>query len=120
VEYCTLYILIDIFYIHKKADNISCINNMNGKKPVKAEHDNPLPPLPAAKRTLHSALTAQMQDTDSAPTEQEKLNKKSFLAAPRALMDKEGFLKMEEQITAESLYTAYKLIFERYSMKLPP
>jgi hypothetical protein len=26
---------------------------------------------------------------------------------------------MEERITAESLYTAYKLIFDRYSAKLP-
>jgi hypothetical protein len=92
---------------------------MSGKKPVKAEHDNP-PPLLAAKRTLRSAMTAQINVTDPVPSDQEKLNKKSFLAAPRALMDKEGFLKMEERITAESLYTAYKLIFERYGKKLPP
>jgi hypothetical protein len=53
-------------------------------------------------------MTAQINITDPVPSDQEKLNKKSFLAAPRALMDKEGFLKMEERITAESLYTAYK------------
>jgi hypothetical protein len=92
---------------------------MNGKKPAKAEHNNPPPPLPAAKRTCCSVMTVHMQGTDLVPIEQEKLNKKSFLAAPRALLDKEGFLKMEEQLTAESLYTVYKLIFDRYSTRLP-
>jgi hypothetical protein len=92
---------------------------MSGKKPAKAEHDNP-PPQLAAKRTLCSVTTAQINVTDPVPSDQEKVSKKSLLAAPRALMDKEGFLKTEERITAESLYTAYKLIFERYSTKMPP
>ena len=91
---------------------------MDGKKPAKAERDNP-PPPPAAKRNLRSATTAQTANTDIALTGQEKLSKASFMAVPRALFEKEGFLKAEEQITAESLYNVFKLICEKHNNKMP-
>jgi hypothetical protein len=48
-----------------------------------------------------------------AATDQKKPNKKLLMAALCALLDKEGFLKVEEDITATSLYTVYKLIYDR-------
>ena len=82
------------------------------------EHNNP-PPLPAAKRNLCSATTAQTANTDIALTGQEKLSKASFMAVPRVLFEKEGFLKAEEQITAESLYNVFKLICKKHNNKMP-
>ena len=41
------------------------------------------------------------------------------MAAPRALLDKEGIHKVEDCITAESLFSAHKLIYERYYARLP-
>ena len=78
---------------------------MEDKKPAKAEQIPPLPPQPPTKCNLCSASAAQATANRTAPTEQSKTNnlKKSLMVAPRALLDKEGILKAEDHITAESL-----------------
>ena len=94
---------------------------MEDKKPAKAERIPPLPPQPPTKRNLRSASAAQATASRSAPTEQNKTDnlKKSLMATPRALPDKEGILKAEDRITAESLFMALKVIKEKYSSKMP-
>ena len=94
---------------------------MEDKKPAKAERIPPLPPQPPTKRNLRSASAAQATASGSAPTEQNKTDnlRKSLMAAPRALLDKEGILKAEDRITAESLFMALKVIKEKYSSKMP-
>ena len=78
---------------------------MEDKKPAKAEQIPPLSPQPPTKCNLCSASAAQATASRTAPTEQSKTNnlKKSLMVAPRALLDKEGILKAEDRITAESL-----------------
>lgn len=95
---------------------------MEGKKPAKAERVPPLSPQPPAKRNLRSASATQNSASGAAPNEQNKTNnlKKSLMAAPRALLDKEGILKAEDRITAESLFTAFKVMHEKYRSKVPP
>ena len=51
-------------------------------------------------------------------SEQKKQNRKSILATPRALLDKEGFLKQDERIMVDSLYDAFKLMHDRYKTKM--
>jgi hypothetical protein len=89
---------------------------MDDKKLVQAERV--IPPS-GTRRTLRSATATQASSKDIAAPEQKKSQQKAMLAAQRALLDKEGFLKTEEDLTATSLYTAYKLIFDRYLAKTP-
>ena len=87
---------------------------MDDKKSAKAERTTQAPP--PAKRALRSASAAV---TETVAPEQKKQNRKSILATPRALLDKEGFLKQDERITVDSLYDAFKLMHDRYKTKLP-
>jgi hypothetical protein len=89
---------------------------MDDKKLAQAERV--IPPS-GTRQTLHSATATQGSSKDIAAPEQKKSQQKAMLAAQRALLDKEGFLKTEEDLTATSLYTAYKLIFDRYLAKTP-
>ncbi|KAN0126220.1 hypothetical protein V8E53_015265, partial [Lactarius tabidus] len=70
-------------------------------------------------QTLRSATAAQAPSKDTVAPEQKKSHQKAMLAAQCTLLDKEGFLKAEEDLTAMSLYTVYKLIFDRYLTKTP-
>ena len=94
---------------------------MEGKKPAKAEHI-PLSPQLPAKQNLHSASVMQTSTSRAAPNEQNKTNnlKKSLMAAPRALLNKEGILKAEDCITTESLYTAFKVLHKKFRSQVPP
>ena len=97
---------------------------MDDKKSAKAKVEPSIsPPLPPpARRTLQSAsavVVPAVPTVDSAPNAQKQPNKKSMLAQTRALLDKGGFLKQEERITVSSLFEAFKLIDDRYNLKLP-
>lgn len=95
---------------------------MDDKKPAKAERNTPLPPLPPAKRALRSSTVAQAPaGSGIVPPDQSRTTtlRKSLMAAPRALLDKEGIHKVEDCITAESLFSAHKSIYERYYARLP-
>jgi hypothetical protein len=90
---------------------------MDDKKLAQAERA--IPPPSGTRWTLRSATATQAPSKDTTAPEQKKSHQKALLAAQRTLLDKEGFLKAEEDLTATSLYTAYKLIFDRYLAKTP-
>ena len=85
---------------------------MDDKKSAKAERAAQAP-----KRALRSA-SATVAVT--AASEQKQHDKIALRTAPRALLQKEGFLKADQHITVDSLYDAFKLIHERYKAKLQP
>ena len=96
-------------YLHTHKRNSSELRTQNGGQKTRESGTRPpLPPQPPAKRNLRSTSAAQATASRVAPTEQNKTSdlRKSLMAAPRALLDNEGILKVEERITAESLYNA--------------
>ena len=88
---------------------------MDDKKSAKAERTTQAPTH--AKRALRSASAAV---TETVASKQKKQNGKSILAAPRALLEKEGFLKQDELIMVDTLFDAFKLMHDRFKTKLSP
>jgi hypothetical protein len=73
---------------------------MDDKKLAQAERA--IPPPSGTRRTLRSATATQAPSKDTTAPEQKKSHQKALLAAQRTLLDKEGFLKAEEDLTATS------------------
>lgn len=88
---------------------------MDDKKSAKVERTIPQPP---AKRVLCSTSVAVAPKVTEPPT-QKNPPKKSILVATRELLDKEGFMKLDERITVGTLFNTFKLIDKRYHAKMP-
>ena len=86
---------------------------MDDKKSAKAERSSQA--QPHTKRALRSTAATT---AETAASEQKQPNKKDTLSMPRALLDKEGFLKADQLITAGTLFEAFRLIHDRYKAKL--
>ena len=73
-----------------------------------------------AKRALRSTTAAQASTVSTKSTNATKLDIKVLSQATRTHLEKEGFLKGDEPVTAMSVYEAFKKIFERVKSKCQP
>ncbi|KAH8983324.1 hypothetical protein EDB86DRAFT_3085439 [Lactarius hatsudake] len=74
---------------------------------------------PGPKRNLRSSASAHVTSNSNAQAEQKK-TKSAPLQELRALLEKEGLLKKDEDITAKSIHAALKLMYVKYNSKLSP
>ncbi|KAH9027790.1 hypothetical protein EDB85DRAFT_1972870 [Lactarius pseudohatsudake] len=88
---------------------------MEARNPEQTESAGPT----GQKRNLRSSALTQASSSSNAQGEQ-KRTKSTSLQEPRILLEKEGLLKKDEDITAKSVHAALKLMFVKYNSKLSP
>ena len=90
---------------------------MEGRNVAQADHSA----QPTnAKRALRSTTAAQASTVNTKSINATKPDIKVLSQATRTHLEKEGFLRGDEPVTAMSVYKAFKKIFERVKSKCQP
>jgi hypothetical protein len=72
------------------------------------------PPIIGTKHTLCLSAIAQTQRRDASSSDQKTLSKEIVTSPARTALEKEGFMKVKEELSAMSHYTGFKLIYNRH------
>lgn len=86
---------------------------MEENQATQVEH----PPPMKESCNLHTTTVTQTAKSSIESSRWKKIN--SLLVASQAILGKEEFLKVDEELTDESIYTAFRLIYDRYKLKIP-
>jgi hypothetical protein len=72
------------------------------------------------KRNQKLAKIPQAPANEGGTIETRKISSKTMTRAPRILLNKEGFMKVDKKVTAMSLFSTFKLMYEKCKLKVPP